>query len=80
MTLQFIHDNNGNTTGVFIPIDDWQLLKTKYVDLQKEEVENVLELADWQKKVIDERLDDYHNNKLNVVNFDSTLDDIEKSL
>lgn len=80
MTLQFIHDNNGNTTGVFIPIDDWQLLKTKYVDLQKEEVENMLELADWQKKVIDERLDDYHNNKLNVVNFDSTLDDIEKSL
>jgi len=80
MTLQFIHDNNGNTTGVFIPIDDWQLLKTKYVDLQKEEVENVLELADWQKKVIDERLYDYNNNKLTVVNFDNTLDDIEKSL
>lgn len=80
MTLQFIHDNNGNTTGVFIPIDDWQLLKTKYVDLQKEEVENVLELADWQKKVIDERLNDYHNNKLTLVNFDNTLDDIEKSL
>ncbi|MFA9213712.1 MAG: hypothetical protein ACEQSR_07680 [Candidatus Methylacidiphilales bacterium] len=80
MTLQFIHDNNGNTTGVFIPIDDWQLLKTKYVDLQKEEVENVLDLTDWQKKIIDERLNYYLNNKLNVVNFDKTLDDIEKSL
>lgn len=80
MILQFIHDNNGNTTGVFIPIDDWQLLKTKYVDLQKEEVENVLDLTDWQKKIIDERLNYYLNNKLNVVNFDKTLDDIEKSL
>jgi hypothetical protein len=34
MTLQFIHDNRGNTTGVFIPIEEWQSLKTKYTDLQ----------------------------------------------
>jgi hypothetical protein len=27
MILQFIHDNRGNTTGVFIPIEDWQALK-----------------------------------------------------
>lgn len=27
MTLQFIHDNRGNTTGVFIPIEEWQSLK-----------------------------------------------------
>ena len=27
MTLKFIHDNKGNTTGVFIPIEEWQSLK-----------------------------------------------------
>ena len=33
MTLQFIHDNKGNTTGVFLPIEEWQKLKTKYTEL-----------------------------------------------
>ena len=80
MTLQFIHDNKGNTTGVFIPIEEWQSLKTKYADLQKEEAENMVELASWQKQIIDERLNDYYNNPIDVVDFDKTIDDIEKSL
>ncbi len=80
MTLQFIHDNRGNTTGVYIPIDEWQTLKLKYSDLQKEEVENVGELAPWQKQIIDERLSDYYKNPDDVVDFDKTIDDIEKGL
>ncbi|MEI6680924.1 MAG: hypothetical protein WCL21_20105 [Mariniphaga sp.] len=43
MTLQFIHDNRGNTTGVFIPIEEWQTLKVKYADLQEEEAKNFIE-------------------------------------
>ena len=35
MLLQFIHDNKGNTTGVFIPIEEWQTMKTKYADFDK---------------------------------------------
>ncbi len=80
MTLQFIHDNKGNTTGVFIPIEEWQTLKTKYVELQKEEAKNTYELAQWQKNVIDERLNEYYDNPNDVVDFDKTIDDIEKSL
>ena len=40
MTLQFIHDNNGNTTGVYIPIEDWQTLKVKYKELEREELKS----------------------------------------
>ena len=80
MTLQFIHDNKGNTTGVFISIEEWQFLKAKYSDLQKEEAENVVELAAWQKQIIDERLNDYYKNTNDVADFDKTIDDIEKSL
>jgi hypothetical protein len=80
MTLQFIHDNKGNTTGVFIPIDEWQSLKTKYSELQKEEAETVLELATWQKSIIDERLNDYYKNPKDVTNFNDTLNEIKKSL
>jgi len=80
MTLQFIHDNKGNTTGVFIPIEEWQSLKTKYTDLQTEEAKNVVELAPWQKQMIDERLSDYYKNPSDVSDFDKTIDDIEKGL
>ncbi|MEJ7693223.1 hypothetical protein [Daejeonella sp.] len=80
MTLQFIHDNNGNTTGVFIPIEEWQSLKAKYTDLQKEEAKNVVELAPWQKQLIDERLSGYYKNPSDVADFDKTIDDVEKGL
>ena len=80
MTLQFIHDNKGNTTGVFLPIEEWQVLKAKYTELQKEEAENLVELASWQKQIIDERLNDYYKNPGAVADFDKTLDAIEKSL
>jgi hypothetical protein len=80
MTLQFIHDNKGNTTGVFIPIEEWQTLKTKYNELQKEEAKNTLELASWQKQIIDERLSDYYNDPTDVTDFDKTIDDIEKTI
>lgn len=80
MTLQFIHDNRGNTTGVFIPIEEWQDLKEKYTDLQKEEYQNTTELASWQKDILDERLDDYYKNPTDVVDFDTTIANIRKRI
>ena len=80
MTLQYIHDISGKNTGVFIPIEEWNMLKTKYTDLQMEEDKDLYELADWKKEIIDERLNDYEANVNDVVDFDKTLFDIEKSL
>ena len=62
MFIQFIRDNKGKTTGVFIPIDDWQSLKEKYTDLAQEELKQDDDLSNWQKKLIDERLNAYKNN------------------
>lgn len=56
------------------------IAKTKYTDLQKEEAENLVELAPWQKQIIDERLSDYYKNPTDVADFDKTIDDIEKNL
>jgi len=80
MTLQFIHDTRGNTTGVFIPIDEWQSLKEKYTDLQVEEAQNNIELTDWQKDIIDQRLEDYYKNPNEVMDFDTTIANIRKKL
>jgi hypothetical protein len=80
MTLQFIHDNKGNTTGVFIPIDEWQDLKTKYTDLQTEEAQNNVTLTSWQKEIIDQRLEDYYKNPNDVVDFDTTVANIRETI
>ena len=80
MSLQFIQDNKGNTTGVYIPIEEWQSLKAKYNGLEQKEIENNVELTTWQKNILDERLNDYYLNTSDVIDFDKTIDDIEKSL
>jgi hypothetical protein len=37
MNLQYISDSKGKTTGVYIPIQDWEKLKSKYSGLEEEE-------------------------------------------
>lgn len=79
MTLQYIHDKEGKTTGVIIPIKEWLSLKEKYAELQ-EEIEGPTDLTSWQKKIIDERLSDYYTNPDSLSDFDKTLEDIERDL
>ena len=31
MSVQYISDDQGKTTGVFIPIQDWNKLKNKFI-------------------------------------------------
>lgn len=78
MTLQYIQDKEGKTTGVIIPIEEWESLKEKYSELQ--EADSPSDLASWQKNIIDERIADYYDDPKNVNDFDKTLNEIEKSL
>lgn len=39
MRLQIIQDGRGNTTGVYIPINEWKELKKQYKDLEVLEYE-----------------------------------------
>lgn len=80
MTLQYIRDNRGNTTGVFIPIEEWQMLKAKYAELQIEEIQIDKYLSDWQKEIVDERLRAYYSNPAATDDFTKVLDQIEKEL
>ncbi len=49
MNLQYLQDNNGNTTAVVVPIEEWNKFTEKYHDLE--------DLPQWQKNIIDQRLD-----------------------
>ncbi|WP_396161227.1 addiction module component CHP02574 family protein [Flavobacterium sp.] len=52
MKTQIIQDHNGHPTGVFIPIEDWEIIKNEYPNIEASEKE----LEQWEKYIIDQRL------------------------
>jgi len=52
MNLQIIQDGSGNNAGVFIPMDDWNLIESTYPGIS----DFSSELPQWQKDLIDTRL------------------------
>lgn len=79
MSLQYIADSRGRTTGVFIPIRDWTKLIKKYKGLEKDEQEMAF-VPEWQKKIVRERIAKYDNDPKSWLDFDQAMDDIEKEL
>jgi hypothetical protein len=48
MNLQYISDSKGQTTGVFIPINEWNDLKNKYKDIEREDID----IPEWHKDLV----------------------------
>lgn len=76
MNLQYISDSKGRTTGVFIPINEWNDLKNKYKNIEQEEIN----IPEWHKDLVLKRLKDYEQNPDSAMDFDSVMEDIEKEL
>ncbi len=76
MNLQFISDSTGKTTGVYIPIKEWNELKSKFKGIEQEEIN----IPDWHINLVRKRQEDYKNNPGNTIDFDLALDDIERGL
>ena len=76
MNLQYIFDNTGKTTGVFIPISEWNELKSKYKGIDQEQID----IPAWQMEEVRKRLQDYRNEPGQALDFDAAMEDIEKDL
>ncbi len=76
MNLQYLSDSNGFTTGVFIPIHDWDEMQKVLPDEFKIEQSIHLEQIDIVKK----RMEAYHNNPTLAIDFDTALAEIENQL
>jgi len=75
MNLQFISDSAGKTTGVFIPINEWNDLKIKFKGIELEEA-----VPDWHLAIVRERLIDYEKNPKQVLDFEVAMNNIERDL
>ena len=76
MNLQFISDSTGKTTGVYIPIAEWNQLKDKFKGIEQEE----MHIPQWHKDIVRERLVEYKNNPNQATDFDKAMEDIETGL
>ena len=68
MPLQYLKNSNGETVAVQIPIEEWNTITEKHADIE--------ELPNWQKKIIDTRLEEFKNHPENVI----SMEDFEKIL
>lgn len=69
MNLQYISDNDGKTTGVFIPIKDWEQLKQEIEGLREME-DQLINIPHWHKELVRSRMDEYKKNPDRVLNWD----------
>jgi len=76
MNLQYISDSSGKTTGVFIPISEWNELKSKYKGIEQEKAD----VPNWQIEEVRKRMANYKNNPEQALDFDTVMNDIEKDL
>jgi len=76
MSVQYISDGQGVTTGVFIPINEWNELKDKYKDIEDNTSDNIPE---WHKELVLERIAQYEKDGI-LLDFDEAMKDIEKDL
>lgn len=57
---QYTFDSIGNPVGVFLPIEDWNTITEKLH----------LDLSQWQKDLIQDRLTQYKNNPSDILDWD----------
>lgn len=76
MNLQYISDSTGKTTGVFIPISEWNELKNKYNDID----DDAMDIPEWQINQVRNRMDEYKKDPNQALDFETSLKEIEKDL
>jgi hypothetical protein len=76
MRIQYISDSKGKTSGVYIPIQEWNRLKRKYTILNRLESENedLKILNDLRDAVNDINL--INQGKLKAKTFNEFLDEL----
>lgn len=70
MPLQYIHDINGATTAVIVPIEEWNKITEKYSDVE--------DLPPWQKNIVDQRLELYKKHPERIIPVEQFFEQMDK--
>ena len=73
--FQYIHDTNGNTTAIIIPIDTWEKIKSKHQDI--EEIESEEKIPMNVQNYVLEIFEKTRNNSSNLLTHQQVLEFLE---
>ena len=76
MKLLVLQDNFGNQTGVYIPMEDWTLIKNNYPDIETLEQE----VPQWEKNLIDSRLEAIAQNPELLKPIESLFEELKRKI
>jgi hypothetical protein len=76
MKLQMLQDNLGNQTGVYVPIEDWSLIKNSYPDIETLDQE----LPNWEKQLIDRRLESVSKNPERIKPINQLIEELKRGI
>ncbi len=76
MKLQVLYDSNGNNSGVYIPSQEWSLIKQQYPDI--EEISN--DIPEWQKEILTKRLEAIAKNPERIKPIQGLFDALDKKV
>lgn len=76
MRLQVIQDSKGKNTGIFIPMEDWALIKTNYPDVDNLDAS----LPEWQKQLLDKRLEAIAANPDKIKPIDDLFSELDSDI
>jgi len=79
MNLQYIADKSGHTTAVQIqiPIEEWDLLKKKYKELEEEENALIPAIPDWQIALGKKELKNIADGTTKLINWNKARKDFK---
>jgi hypothetical protein len=72
MNVQYVTNGKGKPSGVFIPIEDWELIR--------KELASKSEIPDWHKEILSERMVAYQSGKAKPKDAGTVLKELESGL
>ena len=74
MNVQYISDSSGKTTGVYIPISEWNALKEKFKGIEE------MHIPEWQILEVRKRIRKFNNKPESALDLNEVLDELDKNL
>jgi len=74
MSVQYLSNEKGQVTAVQLPIKEWEMLKSKYPDIDHLDSD----LPQWHKDIIDARLDALEKNPELIRPISELIDELDK--